>query len=87
MATVEVSYALEVQDAMAERQALVQMYQMGYLDGWMESNGLDYNRKSRKGQSREMKIWARISPKAEAKFSWRFMRKIGRNIRKIRGIK
>jgi len=86
VASVQSSMAIEVAEALDDRKSLVQMYQFGYLDGWCKANNLRLNRSGRNGQKRETKIWERISSKAEERFMWRFQRKIGRNIKKIRGL-
>ena len=66
----------EAADALLQADALIQMNQAGYLDGYMKSNGIKYTGKGRGGTHRERKLWERIKADWKEAFDNRFKKGI-----------
>ena len=66
----------EAQKALDDADALIQMNQVGYIDGYMKANDIKYTAKGVGATKRERKLWERIKSDWKKAFDNRFKKGI-----------
>jgi hypothetical protein len=64
----------EKKEAIERTQALIEMYQAGFLDGYVCF-------KSKRGFWNKEKVWAEIRHKCREQFDFRFMKRLKKNLK------
>ena len=73
----------EGNEALLQADAMIQMNQAGYLDGYMKANNIRYTAKGKGASHRERKLWERISKDWKEAFDKRFKRGIIKEVKKM----
>lgn len=74
----------ELLQALQNREELIMFYKLGFLDGWIVSNGIKIKGNTLKGYSREQRLFSRISDKCKKTFDARFIKGINKQVKKVR---
>ncbi len=70
--------------ALALKEEIIVFYKLGFLDAYMMCNNLRISGNNKKGESRESKLFQRISEKCKKRFEARFMKNIDKQIKKVK---
>lgn len=71
----------EGQDALQQADALIQMNQAGFIDGYMKANNIRYVAKGVGSVKRERKLWERIKEDWKEAFDRRFKKGVIKDIK------
>ncbi len=66
------------------KEELIMFYKLGFLDAWIEANGIKISGRTTKGHNREQRLFQRISERCKKKFEARFMKGINKQMDKVR---
>ena len=70
-------------EALLQADAMIQMNQTGYIDGYMKANNIRYTAKGRGAGHRERKLWERIKGDWKEAFDRRFKKGVIKEMNKM----
>jgi len=73
----------EASEALMQADALIQMNQAGFIDGYMKSNNIRYTAKGKGSYHRERKLWERIKGDWKEAFDKRFKKGVTKQIKAL----
>ena len=74
-------------EALHMKEEIIVFYKLGFLDAYMMCNNIKIPGNNVRGQSKEARLFQRISDKCKARFEKRFSKNIDKQINKVKGAK